>query len=156
MQVSPLSVLIQALTALTISFFSAWVTVKLSQKRFRSERIWDRKVIAYERVIEAFHKSKKFSHEHMRAEYAGGEVTDERDKELRLSSKQAMEEISRAADIGSFTLSAQALDIILEFEHKVNDTRHISSWQEYLHYDFETVDEYLKQFIDEAKRDLAR
>ncbi|MCH7418280.1 hypothetical protein [Pseudomonas mosselii] len=155
MPTSPLIISIQALSALAISLFSAWLTVRLSQNKFRSERLWDRKVSAYERVIEAFHNSKKFSYEHMRAEYSGEEVSEERDKELRQHAKQGMEEIRRTTDIGSFTLSEQAMDIISEYEHKSNETNHIESWREYLHHDFETTDEYMQKFINEAKRDLA-
>lgn len=151
-----ISPLIQILSALAISLFSAWITVRLSQSRFRSERLWDRKVAAYERVIEAFHHSKKFSSEYMRAEYSGTEITKEREEDLRQKAKQAMDEISRAADIGSFTLSSQALEIIIEFERKSDDTDHIHGWHEYLHYDYDVTDKYMKKFIAEAKQDLAR
>jgi len=156
MPISPLTIAIQAFSALAISLFSAWLTVRLSKNKFRSERLWDRKVSAYERVIEAFHNSKKFSYEHMRAEYSGGEVSEERDKELRQHAKQGMEEIRRTTDIGSFTLSEQAMDIIFEYEHKSNETDHMESWQEYLRHDFEITDEYMQKFINEAKRDLAQ
>lgn len=156
MQASIVTISIQAISALAISILSAWLTVKLSQKKFRSERLWERKVSAYERVIEAFHNSKKFSSEHMRAEYSGGEVSDEHDKDLRQNAKQAMDEVRRTADIGSFILSEKALDIIIEFEYKINDTDQIESWQDYLHHEFETTDEYMKKFIEEAKRDISQ
>lgn len=92
----------------------------------------------------------------MRAEYSGTEITKEREEDLRQKAKQAMDEISRAADIGSFTLSSQALEIIIEFERKSDDTDHIHDWQEYLHYDYDVTDKYMKKFIAEAKQDLAR
>lgn len=67
-----------------------------------------------------------------------------------------MDEVRRTADIGSFILSEKALDIIIEFEYKINDTDQIESWQDYLHHEFETTDEYMKKFIEEAKRDISQ
>ncbi len=46
------NILIQAFFSFFISLFSAWLAVKFSQRKFREERLWDRKVIAYERVID--------------------------------------------------------------------------------------------------------
>jgi hypothetical protein len=77
------AIALQALAALAIALVSSWITVKLSQRKFRAERLWDRKVLAYERIIEAFYKSKKFSSEHLDAEYVHREVSEDRDKELR-------------------------------------------------------------------------
>ncbi len=112
--------------------------------------------MSYERVIEAFHKSKKFSSEHMRTEHSGQEVSTERDAELRQHAKEAMEEIRRTADIGSFTLSEPAMKIIISYERESNDDDHINSWQEHLEYDFKTTEKHMKEFIAEAKRDLAQ
>ena len=96
--------MLQLLGALLIALVSAWLTVRLSLRRFRLERLWDRKAQSYERVLEAFHKSKKFSFEHLRAWEHGRELTDERDKELRRLAHEALEEILRVSDVGSFTL----------------------------------------------------
>lgn len=147
---------VQALSTLAISLFSAWITVRLSQKRFRSERLWDRKVLSYERVIEAFHKSKKFSLEHMIAEERGNELSKERDSELRTLAKEALEEIKRTADIGSFTISEKATAILSQYQIEWNDNEHIVSWQEHLEYDYEITNKYMRLFIAEAKRDLEK
>jgi hypothetical protein len=152
---SPLTLLLQAASALAIALLSAWLTVKLSQRKFRLERLWDRKVLAYERVIEAFHKSKKFSSENIDAEYANRELAEERNNELRRLAHEAREEISRTADIGSFTLSEQALKLLSGYQRESNDERHITSWPEYLEHDYTVTEKYMKLFISEAKRDLA-
>lgn len=147
-------IVLQALGALIIALLSAWITVKLSQRRFRDERMWDRKVLAYERIIEAFHKSKKFSSEHLDAEHVSRELSEERDSELRKLAGEAREEISKATDIGSFTLSAQALDLLAKYQVESNDVGHIQSWYEHLEHDYIIIDKYLKLLIAEAKRDL--
>ena len=147
------NILIQAFFSFFISLFSAWLAVKFSQRKFREERLWDRKVIAYERVIDAFHKSKKFSSEHMDIEYAGRTLDEERDKELRRLSHDAMEEIRRAADVGSFTLSTKAIQILADYKSE-SSTKGIVSWGEYLEHDYTVTTKYMKLFIEEAKFDL--
>lgn len=148
------AVALQVLGALLIAMTSAWVTVKLSQRKFREERLWDRKVVAYERVIEAFHKSKKFSSEHLDAQYEGRELADERDKELRRLAGEAREEIVRATDIGSFTLSSRALELLAEYHKELGTDEHITSWSEHLEFDYSVTDKYLKLLITEARKDL--
>lgn len=148
------AIALQAIGGLLLALLSAWITVKLSQRKFRDERMWDRKVIAYERIIEAFHKSKRFSSEHLDAIYVNREVSVERDGELRKLANEAREEISRATDIGSFTLSAQALDLLATYQSEWGDDDHIHSWHEHLEHDYEVTDKYLKLLIAEAKRDL--
>mgnify|MGYP006883222247 CR=1 FL=1 len=147
---------LQAISAFAIASFSAWLTVKLSLKRFRTERLWDRKVVAYERVIEAFHKSKKFSSEHLDAEYVNRELPKERDTELRRLAHEALEEIRRTADIGSFTLSTSALKLLADYSRESGDYDDIHSWQEHLEHDYAVTDKYMKLFIEEAKRDLEK
>jgi hypothetical protein len=52
--------LLQLISSLLLALFADWIAVRLSRDKFRSERWWERKVQAYERVIDAFHKAKKF------------------------------------------------------------------------------------------------
>jgi high-affinity Fe2+/Pb2+ permease len=121
------TVALQAAIGLGIAAATSWFTVKLSLAKFRKERLWEKKALAYERVIDAIHKAKKFSSEHLDAQYDGRDLPDERDEELRKLAKEAMDEIRRAADIGGFVLSAQALEIIREYERRGGDTKHIES-----------------------------
>ena len=148
------AIALQALGAMAIAFSSAWLTVKLSQRKFRDERMWDRKVLAYERIIEALHKSKKFSSEHLDAQYEYRQLSDDRNKELRRLASEALEEVSRATDIGSFTLSVQALELLANYQSESGDHKHIESWLEHLEHDYGVTDKYLKLLIAEAKRDL--
>ena len=150
------TLLLQAVSTFVIAVFSAWLTIRLSQKKFRAERLWDRKAAAYERVIEAFHKAKKFSSENLDAVYEGREVSEERNNELRALAKEAREEIRRAADIGSFSLSEGALQLVTQYEIDLGDTKEITMWHDYLDHDYSVTNTALKDFIAEAKRDLEK
>ena len=49
------------LVGIAIAILSSFITVRLSLARFRSEKWWEKKVTSYEKVIEAFYFSKKFT-----------------------------------------------------------------------------------------------
>lgn len=151
-----LDTLLKILSGIAIAVVSAWVTVLLSRQKFRSERWWERKVEAYEKVIEAFHKSKKFTSEHMDAEYKGEEVEKERDAELRKHAKEGREEILRASDVGSFVLSERAMDILARYETESESLSKQPSWFEFLDADWSITHKYMKEFIAEAKADLQK
>lgn len=148
------TILTQAVLALAIALFSAWLTVYLALRKFRAEKIWERKVVAYERVIEAIHKSKRFSSEHLDATYSGRDLPEARDAELRRLAGEAKDEICRAADIGSFTISEQALGVISTYERELGGTKGFTTWHERLEHDYCVTDQCLKNLIAEAKRDL--
>ena len=145
---------LQFIVGVGIAALSSFITVRLSLARFRTEKWWEKKVSAYEKVIEAFHGSKKFSTEHMDAEYNGKEISKERDEELRAIAKVAREEILKATDIGSFILSDEALKILKDYEKESAKSSKCDTWFEYLDSDWGVVDKYMKKIIAEAKRDL--
>jgi hypothetical protein len=64
-------------TGILIAAVSAWITVQLSLRRFRTERWWERKVEAYERIIGALHDAKAFADTHLHAGLEQRDVPDE-------------------------------------------------------------------------------
>ena len=147
---------LKALSAVLIAAISSWITVQLSKGKFRSERWWERKVQAYERVIEAFHNSKRFDAEHMRAEEQSREISEERAEELRAAARAARDEILKASDIGSFLLSEEALKILAKYEAESEKIPRHDTWYEHLDHSWSVDHRYMKEFIAEAKRDLKK
>lgn len=139
-----------------IAATSAWVTVRLSLARFRTEKWWEKKVASYEKVIEAFYNSKQFSSEHLNAIYKSRDLSDSRDEELRKIAKEARSEILRSSDIGAFVLSTTALNILSSYEKETKSLSNSESWFEYIEKDWLITDKYLKLFIVEAKRDIKK
>ena len=149
-----LEAFLKVLTGIAIAAGSSWITVQLSRHKFRSEKWWEKKVTVYERVIEAFHNSKRFSSEHMDASDRGREVEKERDKELRKAAQLARDEILRASDVGAFILSKEALGILAKYETESETLSKCESWHEYLDADWRITSKYMKEFIAEAHKDL--
>jgi len=151
-----MEIFFKVLSGIAIAAVSSWITVQLSKHKFRAERWWEKKVEAYERVIEAFHNSKKFDTEHMTAEERGREVDEARDAELRSLAKAARDEILKASDVGSFVLSEKALKILAKYEAESDNMPRQDAWYEHLDHSWSIVNRYMKEFIEEAHRDLKK
>lgn len=149
-------IFIKILSAIAISAVSSWITVQLSRHKFRTEKMWEKKASAYERVIDAFHEAKKFASEHLDAVYKGCEMDESRDEELRKMAKDARDEIIRASDVGAFILSTEAMGVLEKYEAESQSLPVCDSWHEYLETKFSVTHKYMKEFIAEAKRDLMR
>ncbi|MBN1364837.1 MAG: hypothetical protein JW976_08535 [Syntrophaceae bacterium] len=141
-------------TGIVIAAVSSWITVQLSLKRFRSERWWERKAQAYEKIIGALHDSKAFADKHLEAEYRGGKIAEEKDKELRARSKVAHEEIEKAIDTGSFLLSDEALSRLKQYQKDMEKASDTQMWFEYLEGDLAATSNCLKDLIQISKKDL--
>ena len=147
-------IVLTLLKGIGIAAASSFITVRLSIKQFRTQRWWEKKVEAYQNIIEAFHKSKKFESEHLTAEFKGREVDEDRGAELVKQSKEAYEEISRACDVGRFLLSDKAVSILDEFKKKYDNQPRYENWLESLAEDWSLADHYMKEFIAEAQKDV--
>ena len=147
---------LQIFVGIFIAAISSLITVRLSKQQFRSERWWERKVAAYERVIEAFHDFKRFSSEHLEAAEGESEVPKDREAKLRLRAALATDEIKRASDIGSFLLSHKALEILSRYHKKSETLEDCESWWDYLRQEWSITDEHMKEFIAEAHKDLKK
>ncbi|MEM8501384.1 MAG: hypothetical protein AAF542_25470 [Pseudomonadota bacterium] len=142
------------LAGIIIATVTAIVTVRLSISRFREEKWWEKKVEAYERIIESLHDSQKFSATHLDASYEGREVSEEYDAELRKNSKLANAEILRASDVGGFLLSDEAQDRLQILQKEISSAQDCPNWQEYLEMDYSATSSCLVDIISIAKKDL--
>jgi hypothetical protein len=146
--------LTQLIVGILIAAASSFFTVKLSRGQFRSERWWEKEVSAYERVIDAFHDFKKLSSEHLDAEVNDASLSKEREEHLSQRAASGTDEIKRAADVGSFILSPQALAILARYASESEKIGRPPTWWEYLQEEWSVADKHMKEFITEAKRDL--
>lgn len=151
-----IDILVKLFVGIAIAIASSWFTVHLTRRQFQTNRWWEKKVEAYERVIDAFHNAKKFASENLDAEYYENEVPKDRDSALRKLSKDAHDEITRASDIGSFILSQEALRILAKFQKESENLHTQPSWHEYLDAEWSITNSHMKEFIEEAHRDLKR
>ncbi len=145
---------LQVLSNFGSAVLGALIALHVALYRFREEKIWEKRAAAYERVIEAFHKAKRFSSEHLEAMIHSREVDDERAAELRKMAKASADEIIRAFDIGSFILSDDAVTILARYEIEIKERSRSDSWHEYLEADLAMTNRHMKKFIAQARQDL--
>lgn len=137
-----------------VSILSAWVTVQLTFRRFRAEKLWEKRAAAYERIIETLYNAKIFAGENLDAIYSGRELPEARIEELRRQSSVASDEIGRAADIGAFLLSKEAHARLKQYRQEEAKLTEAETWHDYLDGDLACLNSCSKDFINIAKRDL--
>lgn len=143
-------------TALLISLVSAWITVRLALKRFHAEKWWEKKVHAYERLIEALHNLKYDADTSFNALIEKREIPEEKEQLLRAASLAALSEVERAVNIGSFVLSDNCQERLMKFMKEKDLANNADDY-------FSHLDEYcaatsscLRDVIDIARRDIGK
>lgn len=108
--------LIALIPALAVSIITAYVTVRLSLKRFYSQRWWDKKAEAYSQILEQLSYLKYYYDEWLDELQAGITIGTDHKKRLSVGYQQSKESITRAAAVGEFIVSettTQALSKLL-------------------------------------------
>jgi hypothetical protein len=106
------------LPGILISMFTAIITVRLSLKRFYSERLWERKMNSYTSIFEALYRLKHY--------YQLKRDIDLRERNLRENKADLLEqqwedgdmEVSKAIDIGSFVICQEAINCLQDYRKK--------------------------------------
>jgi hypothetical protein len=141
-------------TGVISGVLSSWLTYILAWRRFRTERWWDRRADAYERIIDALHAAKKFSDFHIDYQMRGQDPPKEDDERLRGEAKRARAEIDRAIDIGKLILPADALQRLYQYS-KEADSIKTTDWVSYLEQDYNIINRCLIDIAVIARKDLA-
>lgn len=108
-------------TGLIIAIVSAYVTVRLSIKRFREERWWERKAESYTSILVALHNMKKYLEESQENQIGNEAKSNERMNNVYEGWIQGEDELSKAVDIGIFLFSEQAIEQILMLQSKLKE-----------------------------------
>lgn len=146
--------LAKLLPSLLVAVLTAFITVRLSLKRFRSERWWERKADSYSRIVESIHQMKAWCEDQMESIETGREISEEKEKELRIKFNKASDEIRRAVDIGSFFISSDSEKVLRDLKKELDKAKHEQSFYEYLDYKFASLKGGLAQIQIQAKKDL--
>jgi hypothetical protein len=97
------------LSGVVTAIVTAFVSVRLALRRFRSERLWDRKFQAYSDLFQALFHVKAYGTRALHRIETGGTLSDERMKELGARSAAGYDEIRKAVVVGTFTFGYAAI-----------------------------------------------
>lgn len=110
------SVLPTVLSNFVISVITAWVTVWLSLGRFRTEKWWTKKAESYSAIIEALHHMKEYCLAELKSIERSQELSSQSRDELFSKFNKGIQEVDLAADVGSFIISIEAVNLLKDFQ----------------------------------------
>ena len=140
--------------SILIAVVSPWIAVRLSLGRFRDEKLWEKKVHAYERIIEALHYLKVDTDTSFEAVVAHMDIPEEKKKVLRIASSNARSELERAFNIGSFILSEECQERLKIFLKAVARSSNAQDYFTHLDAYGAAIDSCLNDIIRIAKQDV--
>jgi hypothetical protein len=86
--------------------------------------------------------------------YSDAEATEEEYSEQKKLSEEAMDGIGFASDVGTFLLSEYATNILERYNQDLNSIDNVSDGRWFLQEYLNITEKYMRDFIEEAKRDL--
>jgi sensor c-di-GMP phosphodiesterase-like protein len=109
-------VLIALIPGLVLSIVTAFLTVRLSLKQFRSQRWWEKRAEAYSRIMEQLSSLLYYYEEWESEEVSQREWDEEKKKRVSDGHTEANRYIRKASAIGAFMISdvaAAAIETLL-------------------------------------------
>jgi hypothetical protein len=149
----------QLISAIILAVVTAVVTVRLALRRFYSEKWWERKAGAYAAIMQSMHHVREHADTHLAFETKAQIPMQPEDQEkLKRELQEAMADLRKHRDIGSFVISDEATALLnalfkeLEASARIGHER---SYFEYLDYRVGALDSALAEMRRIARKDLA-
>lgn len=146
--------IISGVSSAITALLAAIVTVRLSLKKFYTEKWWERKADTYSKVIECLHYLKRMPSEKLDEEMLAKKLSDERKQELWEAYKKARDELNKIIDAGSFLMSDKAVAVLEIMQKKIQESDNAQSYFEHLDGEFAALDSCLKEMRQIARTDL--
>ena len=140
--------------SLLIAVLTAFLTVRLSLRRFRAERWWERKAEAYSKIVEALHNAMEYCAAMSDEEQMGSELSDERKKRLTDDYLVAVQEIKKATGIGAFIISSDVADVLSKLDARPRPDPNKTAFWEIFDDAFDAYRTALMHIRELAKKDL--
>lgn len=110
MEISPLAW--NLLFALVVAAFSAWVTVHLTLRRFRTEKWWELKAETYQNIMDALFSLDRYFKRQEYTEVTGNQLDEDELNELLEEWNDASYELDRVVFLGEFAISPESVEIL--------------------------------------------
>mgnify|MGYP001574868345 CR=1 FL=1 len=148
------SAVVALVPSLVVAVVTAYLTVRLSLRRFHSERWWERKAETYSRVVESLYHVKAYGDAMVREDLEGVQYTPEHKKRLREEYSAGHRELSKATSIGAYIICDDAAKVLDELRKRPRlDWDENPPW-EVFEDDARAYGEALTKMREIAKKDL--
>ena len=140
--------------SLVVAVVTAFVTVRLSLRRFHAERWWERKADAYSQIVESLYHLKVYSDTSIRESREGVQYTAEHKKALTEQYSAAHAELSKTTTIGAYIICDEAAKVLEELQNRPElDWNETPPW-DIFEADSTAYGEAIKKIRNIAKMDL--
>lgn len=137
-----------------ISIMVTVITVKLSLKKFRSEKWWEKKTESYSKIVDVLHQLKNYCEQKLPPEYGEPALSTEKELELRQQYQTAYRDLVKALDVGSFIISEEAVKILETYQNRPELNYNENPLCDIIECDLKYIKECLEDFKLAAKKDL--
>ena len=141
-------------TGIVVAVLTAFLTVRLALKRFYSEKWWERKAEAYGAILEALHHVRNYTDHNLESLKRGVDLPPEGDAELTKKLQEAMAELRKHWDIGSFVICKEAVTVMDTFMEELDAATKYSNWDAHLIIKMDAVNKCLNTMREIARKDL--
>jgi hypothetical protein len=133
----------------------AFLTVRLTLKRFYSEKWWERKWEAYSGLFDALHHVRNYYDHHWEFTLRGSELPPDTEKALGEKRGTGMAEIRRRIDIGTLVISEHATNVLRTFLADLDAGTRTTDWSVHLDNQLGAVNKCLEALRPIARTELA-
>jgi len=150
------SVIVDIIKNLIIAVVVSWITVKLSLRRFYTEKWWERKAQAYSEIIDSLAKMRIYFDKWWDELVECKKMNDEKRKKLNKEYEIAKRIIENAVAVGSFIVSEEADDVLKSFLKQIEKENIQGDWVGDIGRHYGEVSECITRLRKIAKKDLSR
>lgn len=134
------------------AWLAAFLTMRLTLKRFYRERTWERKAAAYTVVFEGLHDMLEFHSEHFKAAIERRDLTEERSAELLSRYRKAKDDVKRRIAGETWLLDETVGKVVDDLWSDLQ--KHYSSWEENLDEGYGSIANAQREIRRIAQADL--
>ena len=149
-----LQLVVLIVSGVIVSIITATLTVRLSLRRFFSEKWWERKAEAYSRIVEALSLVRMNVEAVLTALETGGRFPDEECDLLAKQARDARSEIAKVTNLGAFIISESAADALAALDHTLKQAQDKPNLYDQLDSELVAVKQATAQIRDIAKKEL--
>lgn len=141
-------------SSIVVAIVTSMLTVRLALKRFYSEKWWERKSAAYTAIIEGLHHIREHADTNLVFSLRGKDLPPEGEKELTQELQEAMAQLRKHRDLGSFVASDEAISLLNQLFSELDASTNTPHWQKHLEMKLAAVDKCLSGMRSVARNDL--
>lgn len=146
--------IVKFLAQAVIAVGGAFLAANLATRRFRKEKWWERKAIAYSDLVEALHHMKLYPSEHIDAEIENRELAKEDKDQYWERYKEARRNVWRIADASAFLVSPKVHESIVQMERELDEARNAEWWFEHAEQQYAAIQKCLGRVKELAREEL--